>query len=123
MDRDKEIFLPVKTMKKDHIQQMTRGWIIGPFTPAVVQTDQLEVAVKHYSAGDYEAAHYHKIATEITMIISGRVKMSAGDFISGDIITIPPGEVTDFFAAEDTITLVVKLPAVREDKYITGGEE
>ena len=104
-------------MKKENIQQMTRGWFIGPFIPSVFRNDHVEVAVKHYSAGDYEAAHYHKIATEITMIVSGRVRMSAGDFITGDIITIEPGEVTDFFAEEETTTVVVKLPAAREDKY------
>lgn len=107
-------------MKKENIQKMTRGWFIGPFNPAVFQTDQVEVAVKHYSAGDYEDAHYHKIATEITMVISGRVRMTAGNFISGDIITIEPGEVTDFFAEEDTTTVVVKLPGANADKYPAG---
>lgn len=114
---DKEFIGTGKNMKKENIQQMIRGWFIGPFTPAVFHSDQFEVAVKHYSAGDYEAAHYHNIATEITMIVSGRVRMSGEYFVGGDIVTVAPGEVTDFFAEEETTTLVVKSPAAREDKY------
>jgi hypothetical protein len=37
---------------------------------------------------------------------------------TGDIITIEPGEATDFEVLEDTITTVVKLPCVKDDKYI-----
>ena len=37
---------------------------------------------------------------------------------SGDIITIEPGESTNFEALTDTITTVVKLPCVKDDKYI-----
>jgi len=39
-------------------------------------------------------------------------------YSSGDIITIEPGEATDFQALEDTITTVVKIPCVKDDKYI-----
>jgi hypothetical protein len=37
---------------------------------------------------------------------------------TGDIITIEPGEATDFEVLEDTITTVVKLPCVKDDKFI-----
>ncbi len=110
-------------MKKDNLQQMTRGWFIGPFSPAAFPADQVEVAVKNYSAGDYEEAHYHKVATEVTTIISGSVMMSGNYFKAGDIITIKPGEVTDFRAEENTTTVVVKLPAVKNDKYPAGVRE
>ena len=55
---------------------MVKGWFVGRFTPTVLSTNDVEVAVKHYKKGDYESAHYHKIATEVTVIISGRVKMN-----------------------------------------------
>ena len=104
-------------MKKENIENMVRGWFIGPFEPSVFHSSNMEVAVKYYQAGDQEDAHYHKIATEITVVVSGTVKMSGQHYFRGDIITIEPGQVTDFYAVEDSITTVVKIPGVTDDKY------
>ena len=48
-------------MKHYRLDDMTKGWFVGAFTPTVVDTPHCEVAIKHYAAGDYEAAHHHKI--------------------------------------------------------------
>jgi quercetin dioxygenase-like cupin family protein len=82
------------------------------------KTDLVEVGVKEYKAGDKEQLHYHKVATEITVIVKGMVVMNGTLYNSGDIIIIEPGESTNFEALADTITTVVKLPCVKDDKYI-----
>ena len=105
-------------MKLHKLKDMFRGWIVGNFEPSLYKTDDVEVAVKNYKAGDSEEKHYHKIATEITIISDGKVRMNGTIYGSGDIITIEPGEATDFEALEDTITMVVKIPCVKDDKYI-----
>lgn len=105
-------------MKVNKLDDMIKGWFIGNFEPTLFNTDLVEVAVKEYKAGDYEQKHYHKIATEITVITKGRVEMNGVEYSSGDIITIEPNEATDFKVLEDTITTVVKLPCVKDDKYI-----
>lgn len=105
-------------MKLNKLNKFTKGWFVGDFNPTLVPTNGFEVAVKEYKAGDYEEMHYHKIATEITVICSGKVEMNGSTFVSGDIITIEPGETTDFKVIEDTITTVVKIPCVKDDKYI-----
>jgi len=107
-------------MLKEKLDTMKRGWFIGDFIPTLYKTQDVEVAVKSYKAGDYEEWHYHKIATEITVIIKGKVKMNGKKFIEGDIITIEPGEGTDFLAITDTINVVVKIPGAKNDKYIKG---
>ncbi|WP_249213813.1 hypothetical protein [Tatumella sp. JGM130] len=43
--------------------------------------------------------------------------MNGNNYRSGDIVTILPEEITDFNVLENTTTLVVKLPAVKNDKY------
>jgi len=48
--------------------------VVGDFSPTLHRTRDIEVAVKHYRAGDHEPAHYHKIAREFTAVISGRVR-------------------------------------------------
>ena len=97
---------------------MFKGWVVGNFEPSVLKTDNVEVAVKKYLKGEYEPKHYHKIATEITVISQGKVNMNGVEYNNGDIITIEPGEVTDFSVLEDTVTTVIKLPCVKDDKYV-----
>ena len=92
---------------------------MGKFTPTVLSTNDVEVAVKRYKKGDYEASHYHKIATEITVIVSGRVRMNNIEYGPDDIIVMEPNESTDFECLEDnTVNVVVKFPGVNNDKYL-----
>ena len=105
-------------MKSAKLADMVKGWFIGNFEPTLYRTNDVEVAVKEYSAGAYESKHYHKVATEITVIQSGRVKMFDRIFVSGDIVIVEPNDATDFEALEDTVTVVVKIPGANNDKYL-----
>jgi quercetin dioxygenase-like cupin family protein len=105
-------------MKFFHLKDMVKGWFVGNFEPTALLTQDVEVAVKNYKAGDYEPAHYHKIATEITVIADGEVRMNGVTYSSGDIILIEPNQATDFLAITDVITTVVKFPGAKDDKYI-----
>lgn len=109
-------------MRHDRLERMTKGWFVGNFSPYVLQSTDCEVAIKHYTAGDYEAAHYHKVATEITAIVSGSVRMLGGDWTAGDILTIEPGETTDFLALTDCVTVVVKAPSAPDDKFLAAAQ-
>lgn len=106
-------------MRLDRLDQMVKGWFVGAFSPTVLATDACEVGVKHYPAGTYEARHFHRVATEITVIVSGSVRMCGRDLVAGDIVTIPPNEATDFRALTDAVTVVVKVPGALDDKYIS----
>lgn len=105
-------------MKVNNLENMFKGWFVGNFEPSLLKTNEVEVGVKEYVKGDREASHHHKIATEITVIVSGKVKMNDVIYNKGDIVVIEPNESTDFFALEDTVTAVVKLPGANNDKYI-----
>jgi len=97
---------------------MTGGWFVGNFLPTVYQTNDVEVAIKHYKAGDSEASHHHKIATELTVVISGKIEMNRKLYVTGDIVLIEPGESSQFKAVTDSVNVVVKLPGANNDKYI-----
>ena len=105
-------------MKHHRLNEMIKGWFVGNFNPTAFAADSVEVGVKLYKAGDRESAHYHKVATELTVIVSGRVRMFDREWTANDIITVEPGEPTAFEALEDTVTVVVKLPCVAGDKYL-----
>lgn len=108
-------------MKTAKLQDMKKGWFVGNFTPTLWATNDVEVAVKRYCAGDVEQAHYHEIATEFTVIVSGRVRMNDVEYVPGDIVVMEPGDVTDFEAVEDAVNVVVKIPGANNDKYVVGG--
>lgn len=104
-------------MKTAKLDQMVKGWFIGNFEPSILKSKHFEVAVKHYKSGDKEECHVHKVGTEITLIVQGRVKMNNIEYATGDIILLNPGEDSDFEALTDTINVVVKTPSVQDDKH------
>ncbi|SFB94012.1 hypothetical protein [Butyrivibrio sp. YAB3001] len=105
-------------MKIGKLNNMTKGWFIGNFTPSLFQTNDVEVAVKRYKAGDHEDKHYHKIATEYTVIVDGEVEMNGVRYYKDDIIVMEPGDATDFTAITDATNVVVKIPGANNDKYL-----
>lgn len=104
-------------MKIEKLSNMTKGWFIGNFDPSLHKTNDCEIGVKSYNAGDYEKKHYHRIATEYTVVIKGKVRMFDQEFSEGDIIVVEPGEATDFTALTDAMNVVVKIPGANNDKY------
>lgn len=102
------------------LSRMTKGWFVGDFEPSVLRTAGAEVAVKSYRAGDAEEWHVHRVATEITVLVSGSVRMGERTLGPGAIVRLEPGEGTDFVALEDSVTVVVKVPSVSGDKYTKG---
>lgn len=100
------------------LDAMVRGWFVGDFAPAAYRTKDIEVAVQQFVAGSIEPAHVHLKATEITLLLQGRCRMAGRELSAGDIITLPPGVVSDFEALEACITVVVKHPSVLNDKFV-----
>lgn len=111
-------FKRVNYMKTAKLNDMVKGWFVGNFDPSLYKTNDVEVAVKQYQAGDYEDWHYHKVATEITVIIFGKVQMNGRKYQAGDIVVIEPGEGTDFRAVDKSVNVVVKIPGANNDRYL-----
>ncbi len=105
-------------MITENLNNMTKGWFIGNFDPSLFKTNDVEVAVKRYKAGDHEDVHFHKIATEYTVIIEGEVEMNGVRYGKDDIIVMEPGEATDFTAVTDSVNVVFKIPGANNDKYL-----
>lgn len=104
-------------MKSFKLDSMTRGWFVGDFQPTAFRTKGFEVCCRSYAQGDREGRHVHRIATELTLVVSGSVRMNGESFGAGDIVVLEPGEPTDFEAVTDTLTVVVKSPSAPDDKY------
>lgn len=93
------------------------GWVVGDFDPSLIHSRDAEVSVKHYKKDDVEQAHVHKIADEVTIIVSGNVIMNGRLLTANDIVFLPAGEPATFVALTDAITCVIKSPSIKGDKY------
>lgn len=108
---------PAQELSLHPLGEFKGGWFVGDFSPTLFPAQAVEIAVKYYKAGDFEAAHVHRVATEFTVITSGRVRMNGIEIGPGTVVRVPPGCATDFSALTDVCTAVVKLPCVRGDKF------
>lgn len=113
---------PFSSVRSFRLEDMVGGWFVGAFSPTALRCEAAEFGVKHYRAGDVEAAHYHRLGTEVTLILDGRARMCGREVRSGDILVLEPGIVTGFHAITDVTTVVVKTPSVPGDKYLAPDE-
>lgn len=94
-----------------------RGWFIGNWPNAALQTNNVEVSGQFFVKGSTGSPHYHKIATEITLVVSGKILFNENELGPGEIIVINPNEVSNYIALEDSYLVIVKTPGALNDKY------
>lgn len=107
------------SLQKFRLESFTKGWFLGDFEPTLLKTGNFEVAVKRYEKGDLDPKHFHKKAAEYTVIVKGLFKMNSEMVKEGDIIFIEQNKKTDFECLEEGITVVIKVPSVKDDKYLS----
>lgn len=104
-------------METYRIEDFYRGWFIGNFNPSIHKTDQFEIGLLSHKKDEVWPSHYHKIATEFNLLVSGVMTLNDVQIKPGDIFVISPGEVADPKFLEDCKILVVKTPSIPGDKY------
>jgi len=110
-------------MKIYNYKDMKGGWFVGNFEPSAYKTENFEVSYKIHPKGEIWDHHYHKVATEINFLISGRMKIIDTELKSGDIFVIEPNEVADPVFYEDCHIVCVKTTSLKGDKYIVENNE
>lgn len=104
-------------MRLNRLEEFWNGWIIGDFEPSLVRTKDAEVSVMRHTKGAFIPKHYHKLAEEYNVLISGAMIVNGSTLGPGDVFTFEKSEVSDCVVLEDTTLVVVKLPSVIGDKY------
>ena len=95
-----------------------RGWFVGGFERAVLKTTDVEVAYQINYKGEKHPQHFHKVATEVNLILSGHVIMSGQHYRAGEGVIFEPGDICECEYLEDTASIVVKVPGPLNDKYL-----
>jgi hypothetical protein len=93
-----------------------RGWFIGDFDRAVHRTKDFEVNYKENPKGK-EATHVHKIITEITLVLTGKLVVNGELCEPGDIYILDPGNISQIEYLEPSNTITIKTPSVPNDKH------
>ncbi len=105
-------------MKHFRIESFTKGWIVGDFEPSLYKNSFMEVGVKYFKKDEIELEHHQNLATEITIVISGRVSFNGVEFNSGDVIVVEPKEKTIFKSITDSSITCLKFPSIPNDKIL-----
>jgi quercetin dioxygenase-like cupin family protein len=104
-------------MKISKLEKMYRGWFVGNFEPCAFKTSSFEVGILKHLKGEIWPKHYHKVATEINCLISGKMIVQDKELIAGDIFIFDPMEIADPVFLEDCIIVVIKTSSLKGDKY------
>ena len=94
-----------------------RGWFIGNFEKAVVQTDQFEVNWQTNARG-HGVNHYHQLVTEVQLVTRGTMLVNGQLFETGDICILDPGDISQIDYLDDVDTVCIKFPSIPGDKYL-----
>ena len=105
-------------MKIAKLSDFTNGWFLGNFEPSLFKSPDFEICVKNFKKGEVEAAHFQRIATEVTVVLSGSVRRGEHVLQVDDILIIYKDEICDFEALTDCKVLGVKFPSLPDDKVL-----
>jgi quercetin dioxygenase-like cupin family protein len=105
------------SVKVNHIDAMTRGWIIGDFTPSILKTSQFEIGYLSHKKDEIWPAHVHNQADEYNILINGAMKLNNEILSQGDIFIIKKGMLAKAYFIEDCNIICIKCPSKPSDKY------
>jgi quercetin dioxygenase-like cupin family protein len=105
-------------MKSYKLEEFFKGWVVGDFNPSLFKTSDFEVAVKFFEKGEIEPAHKQLVATEITIVIDGSIRLGEGTYSCGDVIEIQPNEVAAFESLTHSSLVCIKFPSIPNDKVV-----
>ena len=105
----------MKILSTSHLN----GWFIGNFKPNLIVSNEIEVGIKTVEKNTQPDYHYHKIKTEYTILLRGKIKCMITNHIvsTGQIIILKPFERNDQLFLEKSLILVINTPSAVNDKY------
>lgn len=104
-------------MKLYRLTDMKKGWFVGDFEPTAFKTKSAEVALRFFKQGEETQDHYHKVATEVNLVVDGIMLINGKRMHPGSIFVLEPGERSHAVFEQDTVLVIFKEPSAKGDKY------
>ena len=98
------------------LNNMKQGWYVGNFEPSAFKTKLFEACYRIHPKGEVWDTHYHAHATEINLLIKGKMMIQNKILESGDVFILNPYEIADPQFLEDCEVVCIKTPCVIGDK-------
>ena len=105
------------SIKQNKLENMTRGWLIGDFSPSILKTNDFEIGYLKHPKDQVWPAHVHKEANEYNILIKGKLIINNETIEQGEIFIIPKNMLTSAKFLEDCEILCIKVPSLPKDKY------
>lgn len=99
-------------MKRERIENFTRGWFIGNFEPAILKTEEFEVGFQIHKKNETIEKHYQELSTEYNLLLIGSLIANGETLGPGDIFIFDPKEVTIVELLEECHIVCVKTPSL-----------
>jgi quercetin dioxygenase-like cupin family protein len=103
-------------MKTAHITDFVKGWFVGNFEPSLLKSN-FEVGLHTHTKGEFHQDHFHKLGTEINLIVEGQLMLNGKIFGPGDIVVLEPYDISQSEYLTDVKLVVVKSISDPTDKY------
>ena len=96
------------------------GWFVGSFDPKLIERNDIEFGYKRIPKNTKPDYHFHKLKTEYTILLEGRIICLDKNQIIKPItcIKLLPYEKNDQFFPDESLILVINTPSKQNDKYI-----
>jgi len=96
---------------------MVGNWFVGSFSPTAHPAN-FEVSYKVHKKDEVCPAHFHKRATEVNLLVRGKMSVNKEVVNAGEIFIIEPYMVAEVEFFEDSELVVVKTVSDTKDKYL-----
>ena len=96
----------------------TRGWLIGNFIPSIEKNMDYEVGYLRHTKNSFWSYHYHKVATEINILVKGKMIINNITYEQNDIFIINKNVISCPIFLDDCEIICIKNPSIPGDKYI-----
>ena len=96
-----------------------KGWYAGNFYPNLVKSKDIEFGFKRIAKCTEPDYHYHKIKTEFTILIEGKIICKNNNTVVSPIscIKLDPYEKNDQYFSEESLILIINTPSITGDKH------
>ncbi len=91
-----------------NIKDYLDGWLIGDFTPCLINSKDVEVGLRSFFPYEYEGFYKREKTKEFIIIINGEVLIDDIVYSKGDIVEIDPGVVYDIMPISKVDALIIK---------------
>ena len=97
---------------------LTKDLLFEEFKPSFLKTQLYEIEILKYNSGEKHIFHYHKISTEINLLLKGKMKINGCNIYTTQLFIYEPKQISCHEFLEDCEILCIKIPSINDDTYI-----